>query len=53
MNFDIIISITFCFNFSGLKSSKLTNFGGVAHNVLSILNSFTLSTYNSYQQSCI
>ena len=29
-------------NFSGLKSSKLINFAGVAHNVLSILNTFTL-----------
>ena len=28
-------------NFSGLKSSKLTNFTGVAHNVLSNFNSFT------------
>ena len=27
-------------NFSGLKSSKLTNFAGVAHNVLSNFNSF-------------
>ena len=29
-------------NFSGLKSSKLIIFAGVAHNVLSIFNSFTL-----------
>ena len=29
-------------NFSGLKSSKLTNFAGVAHNVLSTVNSLTL-----------
>ena len=29
-------------NFSGLKSSKLTNFAGVAHNVLSAFNSLTL-----------
>ena len=28
--------------FSGSKSSKLTNLTGVAHDVLSILNSFTL-----------
>ena len=29
-------------NFSGLKSSKLTNLAGVAHNLLSILHSSTL-----------
>ena len=28
-------------NFSGLKSSKLTNFAGLAHNVLPIFNYFT------------
>ena len=28
--------------FSGLKSSKLTNFEGVVHNVLSTFNSFVL-----------
>ena len=45
MNFYIIINITFCFNtyFSGSKSSKLTNLEGVAHNVLLIFNSITLS----------
>ena len=44
MNFYIIISITFVsiLNFSGLKSSKLTNFEGVAYNVLLTFNSLTL-----------
>ena len=45
MKFYIIIRIAFSFNtiFSDLKSSKLTNLEGVAHNVLLIFNSFTLS----------
>ena len=41
----IVLDLSFSvliLNFSGLKSSKLTNFAGVAHNVLSILHSFTL-----------
>ena len=44
MNFYIIVSIIFYFNtyFFGSKSTKLTNVAGVAHNVPSILNSFTL-----------
>ena len=37
----LIISVLIL-NFSGLKSSKLTNFAGVAHNVLSVFNSFAL-----------
>ena len=37
----IVLDLSFSvliLNFSGLKSSKLTKFAGVAHNVLSILN---------------
>ena len=47
MNFDIILSIIYLalLILSGLKSSRLTNFQGVAHNVLSIFNSLTLSIY--------
>ena len=44
----IVINLSFSvliLNFSGLKSSKLTNFAGVAHNVLSIFNSLTYSFY--------
>ena len=38
----IVLDVSFSvliLNFSGLKSSKLTNFAGVTHNVLKILNS--------------
>ena len=38
LNLSYFVSIL---NFSGLKSSKLTNFAGAAHNVLSIFKSFT------------
>ena len=41
----IVLDLSFSvliLNFSGLKSSKLTNLAGVAHNVLSIFNYFTL-----------
>ena len=38
----IVLDLSFSvliLNFSGLKSSKLTHFAGVTHNVLKILNS--------------
>ena len=40
----IVLDLSFSvliLNFSGLKSSKLTNFAGVAHYVLTIFNSLT------------
>ena len=44
MNFNTLLVLfsVLIFILSGLKSSKLTNFEGVVHNVLSIFNSFVL-----------